>query len=1267
MGTLSIEKAALTITANDQTYTYNGSAQGEDNATYTNNSKVTVTGLKGTDALTSVTLDGQETNAGTYEEKIVPSAAEIGEVTDNYEISYVAGKLIIDKAKLTVTANDQTYTYNAAAQGENNATYTDASKVTVEGLQGDDALTSVTLNGQETNAGEYADKIVPSAAEIGTATGNYDISYVAGKLTIEKAALTITANDQTYTYNGNPQGEGDTAYEDPAEIAEKVTVEGLQGSDALTSVKLGGQETNAGEYADKIVPSAAAIGMATANYDITYVAGTLTINKLAITVTADTKSKVYDNDASTDPALTATVEGAVDGDNVNYTVTREEGQDAGEYTITVNPGDNPNYEIAPATGTFTITPRPVTLTSATDSKVYDGTALTNDTVTVTSELGFVEGQGATYDVTGTQTLVGESANAFTYTLNEGTKADNYQIQTVPGTLTVTDGTNPDDPKPVDDNLVITKTAEDKEYASGETVEFTITVTNIYSEAKTIEITEIEGVALDQPVITDVAAGATTTAKATYTITEADLLNGSFTNTATAKVGNITKTATATVETVDVDTTMTVTKTITNKPANGTAYTLGEIIEYLITVTNDGNVTFYNVVVEDALVNFVETIGSLGAGLSQTFNVSYTITEADILAGKVSNTVTAEGNPITDPKTGDELTPAGEATVETGNADDPDNPNPPIEEKNPHLTVTKTSNVAEGETVSLGQTITYTITVENDGNLTVSGITLTDEVAGYEAADITANLDKTTLAPGETATATFTHVVTEQDILAGSVANTATADGDNPSDDPTGNTPGTKEDPTDALDVTLTVDKKITNQGGSSTGAFFVGQAIEYAIDVTNNGNATYNNIVVTDQIDGDITINAVSGYTVNSDGTVSIASLAPAGKVTITASHVVTEADVIAGEVANTATAKADPIPDPNGGSKTPEGSDTVTTGDADDPNGPTPPVADPNPVIEMTKVVTSAPANGATYGAGETITWNVVVANQGNLSLTNVQVSDQLTGATGGAVVIQPGDGYTVNGSIATIASLPATGANTIVIPVSYTVSVTDAGATITNGAVATAANPADPTTPVTDQATSDPTPVTSAPTPVPTPAAPVAPAAATPIVPAAAGAVAPTPAAPAVTPIVDNPAPQVETVADDGNALGDGGAWSLFDLICTILTTILAAIMLIGALGRNRKEGDDEEEAAAKRANGEEVDYEEVYKRKRIGRILSIVPAIGAIVLFILTQDLTQPMIIFDIWSLVFAIIAIINIVLAIVTRKKTDDDEDEEQQTGYAPAGA
>ena len=88
------------------------------------------------------------------------------------------------------------------------------------------------------------------------------------------------------------------------------------------------------------------------------------------------------------------------------------------------------------TKTYKITKRSVTLTSATVSKVYDGSALTNTDIAVSGD-GFVEGEGATYSVTGTQTEVGNSANSFEYKLNEKTLASNYNITKVVGTLTIT--------------------------------------------------------------------------------------------------------------------------------------------------------------------------------------------------------------------------------------------------------------------------------------------------------------------------------------------------------------------------------------------------------------------------------------------------------------------------------------------------------------------------------------------------------------------------------------------------------------------------------------------------------------------------------------------------------------------------------------------------------------------------------------------------------------------------------------------------------------
>ena len=109
-------------------------------------------------------------------------------------------------------------------------------------------------------------------------------------------------------------------------------------------------------------------------------------------------------------------------------------------TVTIKVAGLGNYT-GSFTKTYKITKRSVTLTSATVSKVYDGSALTNTAITVSGD-GFVEGEGASYEVTGTQTEVGNSANAFEYKLNENTLASNYDITKVVGTLTITAASTP---------------------------------------------------------------------------------------------------------------------------------------------------------------------------------------------------------------------------------------------------------------------------------------------------------------------------------------------------------------------------------------------------------------------------------------------------------------------------------------------------------------------------------------------------------------------------------------------------------------------------------------------------------------------------------------------------------------------------------------------------------------------------------------------------------------------------------------------------------
>ena len=118
----------------------------------------------------------------------------------------------------------------------------------------------------------------------------------AGAEPADKHQLTIIALDQTYVYNGQIQGEGDTLYGDPAQIAEKIKVVGLQGDDAITSVIIDGQGTAVGDYV--LTPSNATVGEHTGDYDITYVPGTLHIEAPAatVTITGNRDSAPYDGE-----------------------------------------------------------------------------------------------------------------------------------------------------------------------------------------------------------------------------------------------------------------------------------------------------------------------------------------------------------------------------------------------------------------------------------------------------------------------------------------------------------------------------------------------------------------------------------------------------------------------------------------------------------------------------------------------------------------------------------------------------------------------------------------------------------------------------------------------------------------------------------------------------------------------------------------------------------------------------------------------------------
>ena len=220
---------------------------------------------------------------------------------------------------------------------------------------------------------------------------------------IKKAPLTIKANDQTLTYNGQTQGEGDTAYEDPAEIAEKVTVKGLQGSDELTKIEVDGQGKEVGEYV--LRPNDAAVGTVTGNYDITYVNGTLTITKMSITPSVSIEGWVYGS-AENKPVVTGNSGGGKETflykktDEPDSAYTETVPTDAGEYTVKAKIAETANYKAGEATVDFTISPADMEVTAGDYQGTYDGA---EHGITVNAP----EGATVEYSSDGGETWTGE--------------------------------------------------------------------------------------------------------------------------------------------------------------------------------------------------------------------------------------------------------------------------------------------------------------------------------------------------------------------------------------------------------------------------------------------------------------------------------------------------------------------------------------------------------------------------------------------------------------------------------------------------------------------------------------------------------------------------------------------------------------------------------------------------------------------------------------------------------------------------------------------
>ena len=360
-------------------------------------------------------------NAGTVTVTIKGKGNYSQETTVDYQITPRTVKL---------TSGSDSKTYDGTPLVKHDVT------VSEDGFVKDDGAT-YEFTGSQTNVGT-SDNTFDYALKDGTLASNYIITTEAGKLTVnpvtDEVTVTITEHSAEHVYDGTEKTV--TGY-DVKSISNKHYTK----DDFTFSGTAEAKGTNVGEYPMNVQSS----DFTNNSHNFTNVTfiiedGSLKItpksivpsetNGMEVTGPADTK---YNGD---EQKLTPVVkdQGKVLTENVDYTLSyKGDTTNAGTVKITINGKGNYNGSTEVS---YKITRRNVTLTSATDSKVYDKDPLTNHNVAVGGD-GFVKEEGATYNVTGSQTSVGESDNEFTYTLKSNTKAKNYNITTHNGKLKVT--------------------------------------------------------------------------------------------------------------------------------------------------------------------------------------------------------------------------------------------------------------------------------------------------------------------------------------------------------------------------------------------------------------------------------------------------------------------------------------------------------------------------------------------------------------------------------------------------------------------------------------------------------------------------------------------------------------------------------------------------------------------------------------------------------------------------------------------------------------
>ncbi|QIK62523.1 DUF11 domain-containing protein [Leucobacter viscericola] len=501
---------------------------------------------------------------------------------------------------------------------------------------------------------------------------------------------------------------------------------------------------------------------------------------------------------------------------------------------------------------------------------------------------------------------------------------------------------------------------------GETIDYSFVLTNTGSVTLTgVGVNDPKAGAVSCPQTT-LAPGATVTctADAAYTVAEQDVIDGGVVNTATGNasvpegVEPITPpTDTVTTPTAAVAAGLAIAKSGSLNDTNGNGLAdAGETIDYSFVLTNTGNVTLTGVGVDDTKAGAVtcpQTTLAPGASVTCTADASYVVTEDDVLARGVFNTATGIATP-----------PPGVAPIEPPT----DTIVTPAAVPGPSLALEKIADLDDANGNGLadaGERIAYSFRVVNNGNVTLTDVSVDDPKAGA------VTCPQAVLAPGEQmmCTADAPYTVTEQDVIAGGVVNTATGNATPPEGvDPIVPPTDTVTTPTPSAAGGLSIEKAAKLDDKNANGVADLGETISYSFVLKNTGNVTLTGVGVEDPQAGAVTCPQEN--------------LSPGETITCTAdaAYVVTEHDLIKGKVLNTATGKA----------VTPEGIDPVVP--------PIDTVTTPTAAAVAAMTLAKSAALNDKNGNGladpdETIDYSFVLMNTGNMTLTDVGVDDPKAG----------------------------------------------------------------------------------------------------------------------------------------------------------------------------------------------------------------------------------------------------------------------------------